>query len=108
MNQEKLNQDSPEVKELVNRIIGSTADEGKMIHTGWLAFKRLCIPATASPNQVEGMRRAFMCGAQHAFAGVMSMLGSEGEPTEQDMERMRLLDLELREFVEEMRSANDC
>ena len=70
-------------------------DEGKLIESGWVIFEGLTVPREAGQTQRREMRLAFMAGAQHVFASLMSVLDPGEEPTERDMRRMDSIHNEL-------------
>lgn len=80
------------------------ADEGKLIEAGWVAFRALTMSPAASQAQVDEMRSAFFAGAQHLFYSIMGILDPGAEPTESDLSRMTMIDVELRSFVEEFKA----
>ena len=79
------------------------ADEGKLIEAGWISLRLAVIPLDAPAVQLEEMRNAFMAGAQHLFASLLTILEPDTNPTDADMMRMDLIDQELRAFVEELK-----
>jgi len=52
------------------------------------------------------MRNAFFAGAQHLFSSIMTILEPDAEPTEKDMQRMDLIDKELRAFINDFTLRN--
>lgn len=78
------------------------ADEGRLVEAGWVALRRTCMAADAPPDQVREMRLAFMAGAQHLFASVMAVLDPGDEPSAADLNRMNLIDAELRAVAREL------
>jgi hypothetical protein len=78
------------------------ADEGKLIEAGWVSMRIHAIPLNAPAVQLESMRLAFMGGAQHLFASIMTILDPGTEETEADMRRMALIDRELESYREEL------
>ena len=79
------------------------ADEGKLIEAGWISLRLAVIPLDAPAVQLEEMRNAFMAGAQHLFASLLTILEPDTKPTDADMMRMDLIDQELRAFGEELK-----
>lgn len=73
-------------------------DKGKLIEAGFAAMRHLAIPKDARPEQVEDMRFAFMCGAEHLFSSMMSGLDPGEEPTDADMRRLDLIGREIDEW----------
>ncbi|MGD0106330.1 MAG: hypothetical protein ABSC06_20155 [Rhodopila sp.] len=78
------------------------ADEGRLIEAGWIAMRLHVIPLDASPVQLNEMRYAFMGGAQHLFASIMTILDPGIEETPGDLRRMDLIHKELEAFRQEM------
>jgi hypothetical protein len=91
---------SGDERALHDAVAKKLADEGKLIEAGFVGMRLMIIPAGASEGQVSDMRIAFMSGAHHLFASIMSIMDPESEPTENDMRRMALIDAELQAFVE--------
>lgn len=75
-------------------------DKGKLVEAGWIGMRIACIPLDAPDIQVNEMRMAFMAGAQHLFASIMTILDPGDEPSAKDLQRMDLIDKELRAFGE--------
>lgn len=73
-------------------------DRGRLIEAGWVGMRIACMAKDAPEVQINEMRMAFMAGAQHLFASIMFILDPGEEPTAKDMQRMDLIDKELREF----------
>lgn len=90
-------------EQLAERLTKEAADKGKLIEVGWTALRVLVIPPNASEIQLREMRMAFMAGAQHLFATVLSILEPGTEPTEADMKRLDLIQKELDDFAQEMK-----
>jgi hypothetical protein len=80
----------------------SLVDQGKLVEAGWIALRFLAIPPDASKHQIEDMRRAFFCGAEHVFSSLFQMLESGEEPTDNDLTRMDKLRAELDRFRAEI------
>lgn len=78
------------------------ADEGKLIEAGWVSLRLHAVPLNAPAVQIAEMRNAFMAGAQHLFASIMTVLDPGTEPTDADMERMGLIAEELEAFGKEL------
>ena len=78
-------------------------DDGLLIEAGWIGLRLVAIPLNAPAVQLEEMRNAFFAGAQHLFGSMMDVLEPDAEPTEKDIERMALIDAELRKFIEEFK-----
>lgn len=88
---------SPERQATIDAITKHWADKGKIIEGGWWAFHSTALRA-APDDQIREMRKAYMLGAQHLWASVMSVLDPGQEPTEDDLRRMTLINDELETF----------
>ncbi len=75
-------------------------DKGKLIESGWIGLRIACDLEDAPKVQLEEMRNAFFAGAQHLFASIMTILDPGAEPTDKDLERMDLIDRELKAFIQ--------
>lgn len=82
-------------------VIKRLADDGKLIEAGFMAMRVAIISPTAPAVQVSEMRLAYMAGAQHLFASMMSAMDPGSDPTPADLRRMSLIDAELRAFARE-------
>lgn len=83
----------------LERLSKELNDKGKLIEAGWLGLRIACELEDAPAIQLEEMRNAFFAGAQHLFSSIMTILDPGQEPTDKDMERMDLIDRELRQFI---------
>ena len=90
------------LKTILEKLHRDLVDEGKLIEAGWIGMRIACVPDDASEIQVSDMRMAFFGGAQHLFSCLMTIMESGSEPTDKDLERMSLIDAELRKFVDEL------
>ncbi|MCP3669382.1 MAG: hypothetical protein GY814_02880 [Gammaproteobacteria bacterium] len=81
--------------ELLPFLTKNLIDEGKLLETGFEAFRKLIIPEDASQMQVDDMRLAYMAGAQHLWASILTVLDSGGEETPADLMRMGKIQAEL-------------
>jgi hypothetical protein len=86
------------LEQLTKRLV----DEGKLIEAGWVSLRIHTLPLDAPPVQLENMRNAFMAGAQHLFASIMTVLDPGAEPTEADLSRMDVIHRELETFGKEL------
>lgn len=73
----------------------TAADNGKLIESGFDALRALAISPDAPQIQVDEMRLAYMAGAQHLWASIMSVLDPGAEETPGDMMRMEKIQAEL-------------
>jgi hypothetical protein len=78
------------------------ADDGKLIEAGWVSMRIHAIPLNAPAVQLDNMRLAFMGGAQHLFASIMTILDPGIEETAADLRRMDLIHQELESFRKEL------
>ena len=83
----------------LERLTRELADSGKLIEAGWVGLRIACELEDAPAIQLEEMRNAFFAGAQHLFGSIMTVLDPGSGPTDKDLERMDLIDRELREFI---------
>lgn len=79
----------------LERLSRQLADDGKLIEAGWISLRLAAIPLDASAVQLEEMHKAYMAGAQHLFASIMTILEPDAEPTDNDLRRMDLIAGEL-------------
>jgi hypothetical protein len=87
-----------EAELIANLVTREAIDREEIIEIGWLALKRLAIPADATQVQIDEMRMAFFAGATHLFASIMTVLDPGSEETEDDMRRMDAIQNELKKF----------
>lgn len=74
---------------------------GKLIEAGF-TLRILPLAAAADPERAEAMRHAFFAGAHHLLALFIAVLDpSTPDPTAADLEKMNLIEAELREFIRE-------
>ncbi len=85
-------------QELTRKLI----DDGKLIEAGWASLAAMWVPANAPPQQVTDLRKAFMAGAQHTWASLMTMLEPGADPTAADLSRMDKIQAELDAFGAEL------
>lgn len=85
--------------EFLDRLARELTDQGRLIEAGWIGLRLAAIPLNAPDVQLAEMRNAFFAGAQHLFGSIMGILDPGEEPTDADMNRMDLIDKELRGFI---------
>lgn len=90
----------------LERLSRELADQGKLIEAGWVGLRVACDLEDAPKVQLQEMRNAFFAGAQHLFYSIMTILEPDAEPTEKDLERMDLIDKELRAFINDFTIRN--
>lgn len=91
-------------QKIADALLQELSDRGQIIEGGWRAYELLAGLKNASEIQRNECRKAFFLGAQHLFVSMLKMLSSGTEPTDSDMERMDKIDLELRVFLENLKS----
>lgn len=90
----------------LERLSREFVDKGKLIEAGWVGLRIAAVPLDAPAIQLEEMRNAFFAGAQHLFSSIMTILDPDVEPTEKDLERMDLIDRELKAFINDFQIRN--
>lgn len=85
-------------QELTRKLV----DDGKLIEAGWASLAAMWVPPGAPPQQVADLRKAFMAGAHHTFASLMTMLEPGEDPTTADLSRMDKIQAELDAFGAEL------
>lgn len=93
-------------KAFLERLSRELADQGKLIEAGWVGLRIACDLEDAPKIQLQEMRQAFFAGAQHLFSSIMTILEPDAEPTDKDLERMDLIDKELRAFINDFTIRN--
>jgi hypothetical protein len=85
----------------LERISRELTDQGQLIETGWIGFRHAAYPGEVPPAQLDELRNVFFAGAQHLFSSIITILDpGEVEPTAADLQRMDLINAELRAFIE--------
>jgi len=85
----------------LERLSRELTDQGKLIEAGWISLRLAAVDPQAPALQLDEMRMAFFAGAQHLFSSIMTILEPDAEPTDKDLERMDLIDKELKRFITE-------
>jgi hypothetical protein len=93
-------------KAFLERTLRELTDNGKLIEAGFVGLRIAAIPLDAPAIQIEEMRNAFFAGAQHLFSSIMTILDPGAEPTDKDLERMDLIDRELKAFINDFSIRN--
>lgn len=83
----------------LERLSRELTDAGKLIEAGWVGLRIAAIDPAAPDDQLREMRMAFFAGAQHLFHSIMTILEPGEEPTDKDLDRMSLIETELRAFI---------
>jgi hypothetical protein len=78
------------------------ADEGKLIEAGWVGFRLRFVPPSVCAAQLDALRLAYLCGAQHLFASMITMLDPGTDETEADLGRMDLIAQEVEAITQEL------
>lgn len=88
----------------LDRLVRELMDKGLLVEAGWVAMRKSLLPPGTTPAQLEDLRTAYMAGAQHLWAAIMSASGfdPDGEPTEGDLKRMLLIERELNLWRDQM------
>ena len=86
-------------KQFLDQLAQRLADEGKLVEAGWVGFRLVLMP-DASAEAMEFARLAYMSGAQHLFAMILTMLDPGTEETSDDLRRMDLINAELAAFFD--------
>lgn len=93
-------------KAFLERLSRELVDQGKLIEAGWVGLRVACDLEDTPKVQLQEMRNAFFAGAQHLFASIMAILEPDAEPTDKDLERMDLIDRELKTFINDFQLRN--
>lgn len=96
-----MTQHTPEMLRALEAVSRKLADDGKLVEAGWISLRIAAINPDAPQDQLDEMRMAFMAGAQHVFASIMTIMDPGEEPTDGDLRRLDLIDGELRAFIRE-------
>lgn len=99
---------SPEIRDILHEFTLRSVDQGRIIEDGWLAFRKLVLPANAPDVQIAEMHKAFFAGAQHLFGSIMTLLEEGTDPTANDLKRMDLIHRELHDFYQLMKQKGDA
>jgi hypothetical protein len=89
--------------ELVQRLTKELTDRGQLIEAGWVSLHMLAYKGARTPAQLADLRMIFFAGAHHVFASLLSILDPDEEPTDKDLERIGLIDRELRAYLQEFK-----
>lgn len=86
----------------LERLTRQLADEGRLIEAGWIGLRLAAIPLDAPPTQLDEMHKAYMAGAQHLWASIMTMLDPAPEEAAADMRKMSLIEAELAAYTDKL------
>lgn len=70
----------------------------KYIEEGWRNYRRLCVPRTATPEQVQEFRQAYFAGASILHLTVQKALSPGPGETAGDLHLMQAIQTELDAF----------
>lgn len=93
-------------KAYLERLLRELTSQGQLIEAGWLGMRAACDLHDAPAIKLIEMRMAFFGGAKHLFYSIMNMMEPGAEPTDKDLERLHLIDRELRKFIAEFQMRN--
>ena len=79
---------NPTIRAAHDVLVKGFVDDGKLVEAGFAAYRAVMLPAEVSANMVSAVRVAYMSGAQHLFASIMSMIDPGLNPTMADVSRM--------------------
>lgn len=88
-----------EYQKLCDDLMRGANKSGQTVELGWLALRKMWVPASAPDYDVQMLRRAFFAGAQHLYASIMRVMDDDREPTANDMAIMARIDKELGEWA---------
>lgn len=91
-----------EIQTVAQELSKRLSDQGRLIEAGWVMLRAMAVPPDMPQMQVNEMRYAFMAGAQHLFASIMTILDPGEEPTYADLARLEKIHIELDKFRQEM------
>jgi hypothetical protein len=80
----------------------STAADQNRVGLLWLEYREKVIPREASRTQLLECRRAFYAGAHALLTELQIMLDPGGEPTEDDVRKVSLIEAELKRFNDDV------
>jgi hypothetical protein len=86
----------------LERLTRELADKGKLIEAGWIGLRLAAIPHDAPAIQLEEMHEAYMAGAQHLWASIITMLDPGVDPTDADLRKMDLIANELDAYAKKL------
>lgn len=89
----------------LERLSRELTDKGQLIEAGWVGLRLAAISDDAGKDQLREMRMAFFAGAQHLFSSIMTIMDEDREPTAADLQRMELIDAELKKFIRDFAGA---
>lgn len=93
----------PVQRQIADNLLRELSDRGQIVEGGWKAYELLTGLSKTSDLQRKECRKAFFFGAQHVFGSLVTMLEpGTTDATDTDIERMKKLDAELRQFLKEM------
>lgn len=87
----------------VEGLIKRLTDEGRIIEAGWIGLRYSVLPMDCSEVQLREMKKAFFSGAAHLLASIGSFMDDGTEPTENDLRRMEMVEVELMGFQDSLK-----
>lgn len=87
--------------ELMVQIMKDLTDQGLIIEGGWRSLRMMSLPPETPQAQLDEMRTMFFAGAQHLFSSIMNVLEPGTERTDADLDRIGLIEKELKTFIEQ-------
>lgn len=84
----------PRVRVIVERILKKFADEGRLIEGGWASFVEYLDP-NITAAQLHLLKTAYYASAEHLFSSIMAIMDDDREPTENDLNKMGLIEKEI-------------
>ena len=89
--------------EEIDTAIKGLSAMGRLIQGGWEAYRLGVIPQDAPRIQIHECRLAFYAGAAHLFYGLLTALDGDLGDDARDLDKMHLIDCELKAFHEQMK-----
>jgi len=89
--------------QIADALLQELSDRGQIVEGGWRAYELLTGIKDASEVQRTECRKAFFLGTQHTFSCMFRMMDTKSgsEPSDLEMDRMKKLAAELKQFVEQ-------
>jgi len=91
------------LEQICQAVTKDLVDRGKLIEAGFVIFRTMAMPEDCHQAQIDDMQTAFMAGAQHLFASIMTTLDPGDDMTDADMRRLDAIGNELEEWRAKMR-----
>ena len=92
-------------RDFIQELSRKLAEQGKLIEAGWYGYLLGVLPPDAPDIQVKETQKAFMAGAAHLFFSMMSIMDPGGtEPTDADLQKMKMIHQEMHAFQEQLKA----